>query len=110
MASVRSPRCAFVAARSGGEPAEIRAVGVHRPDVVIALTRGEGDRVTLRRPARLRVESILAQATDVGALGVHHVDLRGPRAIGDERDLTSCRRPRGLRVDTGEGGQTAEGP
>src|SRR5258705_1227904 len=38
MAPVRSPRSAFVAAGSGREPSKVRAVGVHRPDVVIALT------------------------------------------------------------------------
>ena len=76
---------------------------------MVALPGREGDRVTLGRPPRLGVEPAVSQAAHIGAFRVHHVDLGRAGALGDERDLTTGGRPRGLRVDAAEGGQATEG-
>src|SRR5262249_51914212 len=41
------------------------------------------------------------ELADAAALRVHHEDVGAARAITDERDLLSRRRPRGLGVDAG---------
>src|SRR5256885_9418520 len=98
-AAVRRPGGA-VPAGASGDRVLAGAIGVHHPDVPPARVDDVGDAVRVGEVGDLgavgapvghlvlgqRVEGELRLA---GAVGVHHVDLRGPGAVAVEDDLAA---------------------
>src|SRR5207249_5953479 len=111
--------CGAVVGRVIGDRVLVGAVGVHHPDVAPArvddvddaVRVGEvGDLGAVRAPVGhlvfgLRVEGELRLA---GAVGVHHVDLRGAGAIAGEDDLAAVGREGGVAVVAGAARQPGE--
>src|SRR5512144_1043634 len=91
----RRPRRVLVAPRPAGQDAEIASVGVYGRDLEETFDLGgEYDLVSPGRPVRGGVVvPFKGDASDIGPVGAHDVQLRGPCPARGEDDIPAVRRP-----------------
>ena len=108
VAAVRRPRRALVVAAAGRSGAAGSSRRGPRPRCRECPARRVDDHVAPAATSAAGCGSRWGEPAHVGALGVHHEDVRGAGPVGDEGELAAGRATRSARCRCRRGGEAPE--